>query len=138
MIKMTKLILEKIRDKIKKLSDSEACIDGYTMNVVTQYKIVHEHFRLANIGFGVPHTFWSLGESIFGFWFDTLQSNNLKVVSDEKKVLHEAINKEMRCEPTDKNTKIRINVMDLLGKKFTFIDLFAGIGGFPIIAMHSL
>ena len=132
---MAKLILEKIKDKVKKLIKDQSCIEGYMMNVGTQYKIVHEHFRLANIGFGVPHTFWSLGESIFDFWFDTLQSNNLKVVSDEKEVLRETINKEMKCEPTDKNMKVRINVKDLLGKKFSFIDLFAGIGGFHV-AMH--
>lgn len=134
---MAKLILEKIRDKVKKLSDDKTCIDGYTINVGTQYKIVYEHFRLANIGFGVPHTFWNLGESIFDFWFDTLQSNNLMVVSDEKEVIREAINKEMRCEPTDENKKVLINIMELLGKKFRFIDLFAGIGGFHV-AMHHV
>ena len=132
---MTKLILEKIKDKLDKLSGEETCIEGYTMNISTQFKIVYEHFRLANIGFGVPHTFWSLGESIFDFWFDTLQSNNIKVVSDKKEVLREAINKEMRYEPTDENMKVRINIMELLGKKFSFIDLFAGIGGFHV-AMH--
>ena len=133
---MRKTTIEKIRDKVKKLSDDEASIDGYTMNVETQYKIVHEHFRLANIGFGVPHTFWSLGESIFDFWFDTLQSNNLKVVSDEKEVLREAINKEMRCEPTEGNMEVLIDVNDLLGLKQHYsichrsIRVFEGFAGY--------
>ena len=81
---MAKLILEKIRDKIKKIIDNGTCIEGYFINISTQYNIVYEHFRLANIGFGIPHEFWNLGESIFDFWFDTLQSNNIIVISDQK------------------------------------------------------
>ena len=134
---MAKQILEKIRDSIKKLSDDNACIDGYTMYIGTQYKIVHEHFRLANIGFGVPHDFWNLGEAIFDFWFQTLQSIETKGIYKDKDKLREAINNEMKCEPTDENMKVRINIMELLGKKFRFIDLFAGIGGFHI-AMHHV
>ncbi len=134
---MAKLLLDIIRNKIKNHIPVKSCIDGYIMNISTQYKIIHEHFRLANIGFGVPHAFWGLGESIFDFWFETLKCNGIIVVSDEKKVLRKAINEEMICEPTDENIKARINVMDLVGKKFRFIDLFAGIGGFHI-AMHHV
>lgn len=119
---MTKLILEKIKDKVKKLSGDESCIEGYTMNVSAQYKILYEHFRLANIGFGVPHDFWNLGESIFDFWFEILQSIDTKGIYKDQDKVREAINKEMKCEPTDENMKVRINVRELLGKQFRFID----------------
>lgn len=129
---MTKLILEKIKDKLDKLSGEETCIEGYAMNISTQYKIVYEHFRLANIGFGVPHDFWNLGEAIFDFWFDVLKSNNITVISKKKNKLYEAINNEMKCEPTDENIKVRINIKNILNKKYTVIDLFCGCGGLSL------
>lgn len=134
---MAKLFLERIRDKVKELSGNESCIEGYTMNFSTQYEILYEHFRLANIGFGVPHDFWNLGESIFDLWFEILQSIDTKGIYKDQDKVREAINKEMKYEPTDENMKVRINVRELLGKQFRFIDLFAGIGGFHI-AMHHV
>lgn len=130
-------ILITIRNKIEKNIDKTSCIDGYILDINTQYKIVYEHFRLANIGFGVPHSFWDLGEAIFDSWFDTLKLHGITVISKSKKKLREAINDEMKCEPTDRNMKVRINVLKLLSQKFHFIDLFAGIGGFHQ-AMHSV
>lgn len=132
---MKKLIIERIRDKVKKHLD-KSNIDGYSIKLENQYTIVHEHFRLANIGFGVPHDFWSIGESIFDIWFDTLRSHNITVVSKSKNKLRDAINNEMNSEPTEDNINIRINIVDLLGKRLRFIDLFAGIGGFHVALHH--
>lgn len=134
---MTKLFLQKIRDRVKKYSEDKSCINGYKIDLDTQYKIVFEHFRLANIGFGVPHEFWDLGESIFDYWFETLQFNNDKSIPIDKSNLREKISKEMKSEPTDENMKVRISIKKLLGEKIRFIDLFAGIGGFHQ-AMHSV
>lgn len=129
---MTKLILQKIKDRVQKCSKGESCINGHIMNLDIQYKIVFEHFRLANIGFGVPHSFWDLGEAIFDFWFETLKSNNTTVVSKNKQKLREAINEEMRSEPTDENMKARISINNLLDKRNTVIDLFCGCGGLSL------
>ena len=134
---MAKLILDRIKDKVKKYHDNKTTIEGYSIDLDTQYIIVHEHFRLASIGFGVPHDFWNIGEAIFDLWFDILKSKNITVVSKNKDKLREAIYTEMKCEPTEDNMKVHINIMELLGKPFRFIDLFAGIGGFHI-AMHHV
>jgi len=134
---MTKLFLQKVRDRVKKYSEDESCINGYQLDLDTQYKIVFEHFRLANIGFGVLHEFWDLGESIFYYWFETLQSNKDKSIPIDKSTLREKISEEMKSEPTDENMKVRIDIKKLLGEKIRFIDLFAGIGGFHQ-AMHSV
>lgn len=134
---MAKLILQKIKDRVQKYSDNESCINGHTMTIDTQYKIVFEHFRLANIGFGVPHEFWNLGESIYDYWVETLHSNKDKILLKDRDKLREKINEEMRSESTDENMKVRINIKKLLGEKIRFIDLFAGIGGFHQ-AMHSV
>lgn len=129
---MAKLILQKIKDRVQKYSDSESCINGHRMTIDTQYKIVFEHFRLANIGFGVPHEFWDLGESIFDYWFETLQSNKDKSIPIDKSNLREKISEEMKSEPTDENMKVRINIEDLLDEKYTVIDLFCGCGGLSL------
>ena len=134
---MVKSILERMKDKAKQYLNNKTSIEGYSIDIDTQYIIVHEHFRLASIGFGVPHDFWNLGEAIFDFWFDILKSNNITVVSKNKDKLRIAIYAEMKCEPTEDNMKVHINIMELLEKPFRFIDLFAGIGGFHI-AMHHV
>lgn len=135
---MAKLIIDKIRDKVKKYPDNKTNIGGYYIDWDSQYVIAHEHFRLASIGFGVPHDFWDLGESIFDFWFDTLKSNNVTIVSKDKEKLRQAIYTEMKCEPTDENMKVRRNVIDLLGKgcrnlqrnrAIRVFEGFAGYGG---------
>lgn len=129
---MTKLFLQKVRDRVKKYSEDKSCINGYKIDLDTQYKIIFEHFRLANIGFGVPHEFWDLGESVFDFWFETLQSNKGESIPIDKKQLREKINEEMRSEPTGENMKVRINTKDLLDKKYTVVDLFCGCGGLSL------
>lgn len=134
---MVKSILERMKDKAKQYLNNKTSIEGYSIDIDTQYIIVHEHFRLVSIGFGVPHDFGNLGEAIFDLWYDILKSNNITVVSKNKDKLRIAIYAEMKCEPTEDNMKVHINIMELLEKPFRFIDLFAGIGGFHI-AMHHV
>ena len=135
---MVKLILDRIKDKVKKYNDNKTTIEGYSIDLDTQYIIVHEHFRLASIGFGVPHDFWNIGEAIFDLWFDILKSKNITVVSKNKDKLREAIYTEMKCEPSDENRKVLINVNDLLNtkscdsthhRKIRVFEGFAGYGG---------
>ena len=133
---MAKLIIDKIRDKVKKYSDNMTIIDGCSIDLDSQYVIVHEHFRLASIGFGVPHDFWNIGEAIFDLWFNTLKSHNVTIVSKNKEKLQQAIYTEMKCEPTDENMKVRSNVIDLLSEvccnlqRHRTIRVFEGFAGY--------
>lgn len=131
---MSQLLITKLRNRIKKIiQDSLLDINGYSLNLQTQYIILFEHLRLRYIGLGVQHSFFDLGNNILNKWFDLLEEANSKVMSKGRDYILFELEKEFKEQPTDENIKVRINIEKILG--FRFIDLFAGIGGFHT-AMH--
>lgn len=115
-------IINILRDKIQEIQGKESfLIEGCELDVEQQYQILHEHLRLWNIGFGVPHDFESLGEAIKNYWFSLLESNKDIILAKGRTAIEQQLNEEFKAEPTDDNIKVRITLPTK--KKLSFQDL---------------
>lgn len=102
--------------------------DGGFISFDNQYKILREHLRLSGIGFGVPHSFFDLGEKLLDKWANALHSSTYCAgsIEDIKSILRD----EFKCDPTSNNCRVRICISKLIEhQSIRSIDLFAGIGG---------
>lgn len=115
-------IINILRDKIQEIQGEESfLIEGYELDVEQQYQILHEHLRLWNIGFGVPHDFENLGEAIKNYWFSLLESRKDKILAKGRSFIEQQLNEEYKAEPIDENMKVRITLPTK--KKLSFQDL---------------
>lgn len=95
----------------------------------SQYKILREHLRLCGLGFGVPHEFFDLGESLLDKWSTVL--SDCSFIPGSVNEIKDILRKEFIAEPTPARNRVRVKVNKLAEPtEVRFIDLFAGIGGF--------
>ena len=96
---------------IDKIPDSLIDEDGKVIDFEKQAALVTHHLHLLNYGFGIEHSFFDKSEDVLLLWSKLL---NMDLYTLKKKLYADLNNKPFRSirEP-----------------KFTFIDLFAGIGG---------
>lgn len=95
----------------------------------SQYKILREHLRLCGLGFGVPHEFFDLGESLLDKWSTVL--SDCSFIPGSVNEIKDILRKEFIDEPTPARNRVRVKVNKLAEPtEVRFIDLFAGIGGF--------
>lgn len=103
--------------------------DGGYISFDNQYKILREHLRLSGIGFGVPHSFFSLGEQLLDKWATAIQS--VSYIQGNIEGIKDILRSEFKAEATKSNRRVRVNVSKMIeNRTIRFIDLFAGIGGF--------
>ena len=106
-------ILKAIRKKDKtSIPDSLLDENGSVTSFNEQASLVTHHLELADSGVGIEHNYSGKAEDVLKLWAAWL---NMQV-----ETLRENLRKDMKNKPFQPSAN----------HKFTFIDLFAGIGGF--------
>ena len=85
--------------------------NGGIISYAEQAALVTHHLQLVNDGFGRPHSFCDKAEEILKFWAECLNTDSLS--------LKNSLYADMKKKPFQPSENC----------SFTFIDLFAGIGG---------
>ena len=134
-------MFEILKKKAKKVIGKDSIeIGGYLLPFIAQAQILKQHLTLYAMGFGVPHDFEPLGESILETWIKAVKSTNDPLASEDNDTIRFQCIEYFRQEPDEKVIKknLKLNLEKyLVHHPFSFIDLFAGIGGFHL-AMHSV
>ncbi len=97
---------------IDKIPSSLLNDDGTIISYNDQAALATHHLQLANFGFGIPHNFFDKAEDVLYLWSICL---NVDLDTLKDKIYNDMVNKPFQ---------------PLVNHRFTFIDLFAGIGGF--------
>lgn len=102
----------------------EECLneDGSVMSIAEQAAVITHYYKLQNSGsFVKPYA--EKGKQLEGLWYDFICGNNIKqkdVVGEEQGAFMKYLFNDVLNSPFPPKTN----------PKFSFIDLFAGIGGF--------
>lgn len=68
-----------LKRKVRKLIGTKPLvIDGESYSFNRQVLILQNHLKLANVGFGIPHPSFDLGERILACWISALVEAQLK------------------------------------------------------------
>lgn len=134
-------MFEILKKKAKKIIGKDpVVIGGYLLPFVAQAQILKQHLTLYAMGFGVPHDFEPLGESILDSWIIAVKATNDSLSAVDDDTIRSQCIEYFRQEPDEevikKNLKLNLKKY-LVHHPISFIDLFAGIGGFHL-AMHSV
>ena len=126
-------MFERLKNRVKKIiGNTPIEIDRYRLPFAIQSKILKQHLTLAGMGFGVPHDYCALGDKILEVWIKTLKDIDDPLVAAD---YHEIKNDCVECfrqEPDEKVIEKNLNLDLSKYTILTFIDLFAGLGGFHL------
>lgn len=117
-----------LKRKIRRIiGDTPIVIDGYTYSYNQQVMILQNHLKLANVGYGIPHPTFELGERILDEWLNRLVEVNDEDVAPDVVGYRNRLNESF--VNLDNNNRVVIaNEGNAQGALRVF-EGFAGYGG---------
>ena len=143
-----------LKSKVKRyLGGNPLVIDGVAFSFTQQVMILHNHLKLANVGFGVPHPTFDLGEAILNRWLELLAENNDELLIDGIDEYRQRLGNDFRIQYDQvhnnlnngapnhlpNNHQIEINNQNAGNGILRVFEGFAGYGGasFALSRVHE-
>jgi DNA (cytosine-5)-methyltransferase 1 len=117
-----------LKRKVRRaMGDNPIVLDGVSYSYNQQVMILQNHLKLANVGFGVPHSTFDLGEKILDIWLQRLVDVNDEEVAPNVEEYRIRLNESFRLQDDEVNAFVEAHQANQ--SVLRVFEGFAGYGG---------